>query len=135
MKMERIHASTICLFDNAGKPAGTVETTPGGVTNFYTLVRRFSREDIAKLYYKTLSDESTPAGRVRICSMCGKNYFRIHSALMDEKHYSSEDAHKLTRQIFDSWQALRGTPGDRNIWWFFDRVLSREDFEKEYGTV
>lgn len=135
MKLERVNASAICLYDNAGKPIGNVETTPAGTTIFYTLVRRFSREDIAKFYYKTLSDDSTPADRVRICSMCGKNYFRIHAALMAEKHYSSDDAHKLTRQIFDSWQAHRGTPGDRPVWWFFDRVLSREDFEKEYGTV
>lgn len=58
------------------------------------------------------------------------NFLVIRNKLMREKHYDCETATTLTHRIFD--ECLPANPC-RTAEWFYDRILSKEEYEKEYA--
>lgn len=59
-----------------------------------------------------------------------RNFLIIRNKLMNEKHYDPRTAEKITHQIFDE---LAYYP-DRSAEWFYNMILSKEDFESTYGA-
>ena len=57
------------------------------------------------------------------------NFMRVYNAMINEKHYSPEDAEKLTKQVFDNWEDDKQR-GARSIQYWYDVKLSREEYER-----
>lgn len=58
-----------------------------------------------------------------------RNFIIIKNKLVKEKGYSPEEATKITHLIFENVLYDKGS-GDRSAEYFYDMVLSAEDFAK-----
>ena len=61
-----------------------------------------------------------------------RNFTIIKNKLIREKGYSPEEAAKIAHLIFENVIYDKGF-GDRSAEYFFDMVLSAEDFAKQQG--
>ena len=59
-----------------------------------------------------------------------RNFMIIKNKLVKEKGYSPEEATKITHRIFDNVLYDKNC-GDRSAEYFYDMVLSAEDFAKQ----
>ena len=59
-----------------------------------------------------------------------RNFMIIANRLMKEKGYTFKEAEKLTHQIFDNMEANAGRTAEQ----FYNMILSKEEYTKEYGT-
>lgn len=50
--------------------------------------------------------------------------------LQDVKHYTSGEAERLARKVFEQVEADKGK-GDRTAEWFLSRILSKEEWEQD----
>ena len=58
------------------------------------------------------------------------NFRRVMKVLQRDKHYDVYEAEGIARQIFDDVEADRGH-GNRSAEWFLNKIVSREEYEKE----
>lgn len=56
-----------------------------------------------------------------------RNFILVMDILQHQKHYTSGEAERITRQIFDNVEADKGR-GDRSAEWFLARIISKEEW-------
>ena len=57
------------------------------------------------------------------------NFLIVRNKLMNEKGYAPRVAEQITHRIFENYN----NNTSRNIKWYYDMVLTREEFEQQYG--
>lgn len=56
-----------------------------------------------------------------------RNFCLVMDILQDVKHYTSGEAERLARKVFEQVEADKGK-GDRTAEWFLSRILSKEEW-------
>ena len=56
------------------------------------------------------------------------NFLIVRNKLMKEKGYEPREAEQITHRIFENYNHNN----TRTIQWYYDMVLTREEFEQQY---
>jgi hypothetical protein len=60
-----------------------------------------------------------------------RNFLIVKNKLMNEKGYRPEEASEITHDIFENYDY----DSTRTVRDYYDRILSREEFEAQYGRM
>lgn len=59
-----------------------------------------------------------------------RNFLTVKNRIIREKHYTGDEASKLTHLVFENFENDKGQ-GNRPIDYFIDKLLTKEQYEEE----
>lgn len=62
-----------------------------------------------------------------------RNFLLVMDILQDVKHYTRAESERLARKVFENVEADKGN-GNRTAEWFLSRILTKEEYEAQYGA-